>query len=522
MRASICAHVTIAALVLALPGACGGPGKGTRSTGAEASAASRFPALVFAPRKPTYALASARAADLVTAAREFISAVGLLADGDMADVDRSTSSEFGFNPFALDTLTAAGIDPSGSAVLFSTDFLPTFVLPVADEAKLDKFLDKLEPERGLQVRQHRGRDWFSYTFEKPMSVQWIRWDGYLAVRLNMDDKIESVAWLDDMFDEDTSLARSPVMRRAIDAVATQLDTAKLAGTIDVPGIFRAVLDKLPDDDAKKLSRCMDLLAPLSGAVALGAHLDWGAATGSVHIGLDKRAAKALREHVVQPPPGYYKLREEAGFYASLGVDMAWLEEQRAAVECPLWKEPLVGRGGTFRRLPKGLTGAFAAVIELLPSKGQGQVLGYLGFAEDSLAKAILSRIPQRRLLERKSTIAGQAVKVIALPLAPKLIYRLTDDSLLLSVGDDVMTRVLSHPDGVGPKPGLDLASLGIHPQRLAELESLLVTTARFLEVSEHFARNSYRRLKRYERGRVDVTLDGNTLVVRLDMRLARL
>ena len=115
------------------------------------------------------------------------------------------------------------------------------------------------------------------------------------------------------------------------------------------------------------------------------------------------------------------------------------------------------------------------------------------------------------------------MRVIALPLAPKLIYRRTDDSLLLTVGDDVMTQVLSPPEGAGAgQAGLDVLSLGIHPARLPELEDILIRVARYMRISEHFARKSYHRLRRYEHGRVDVTLEDNDLAIRLDMRLARL
>lgn len=523
MRRTICALFSNV-LILALVAACGGPSTGVRSAGGgDADVAARFPVLRFAPERPTYALASARTSDLISAFREFVAAVGLLADGDLAQIDRETLREFGFNPFSLKTLTQAGVDASGGALLFSNGFLPTLVLPIADAKKFDGFLDRRRPKRGLQVRQYQGRDWFSYTVDKPLSIQWIRWDGYLAIRLSMDKEVKSVAWLDDMFDESSSLARARSMKRALGAIDARVSDAKVAGLLDPVGILDSIVEHLPDDKAKKLSACTDLFAPLDGAIAIGAHLDWGSASGALKIGLTRRAASALRKHVATPPPGYRNIREQAGVYASLGLDPQWLEKQRAGVECPLWEEPLVGKKGTFKYLPSSLSAAFAAVLELRPKSGDMRAAGYLGFHDKALPEAILGLIPQRRFLERKSTIAEQPVRVIALPIAPKVIYQLGEKSLLMTIGDNVMTDVLSPPkDTPESEPGLDIMSLGIYPSRLPELQDILIYVARYMQISEHFARNSYRRLQRYDHGRVDVTLEGNDLVIRLGMRLARL
>lgn len=521
MRRSICVPV-FAALTVALSAACSGPTTGARAAGGDAAATTRFPALRFAPERPTYALASGRTADLVSATREVLAAIGLLADGDMGELDREATRDFGFNPFSLDTLTAAGVDASGSAVLFSSDFLPTLVLPVSDPDKLDAFLAKLRPKRGLQVRQYRDRDWFSYTIDKPLSVQWIRWDEYLAVRLNMDEKVESVAWLDDMFDSSQSLGRSPVMRKALTTIDGRVSDAKVAGIIDLAGIFRSIIDKIPDEEeAEKYANCVDIFAPLSGAIAVGAHLDWGSAEGVLKFGLKKSAAAAVRKHVMVPPPGYAKVRDQAALYASLGLDLAWLDEERAALECALWEEPLIGKKGTFKHLPTTMKAAFAAILDLRPSEGEARAVGFLGFRGTKLIDAVLGMIPQRRFLERKSTIADQPVRVVALPLLPKLIYQRKEDSLLMSIGDGVMTEVLQAPARADKKRGLDVLSLGIYPSRLPELEGILVRIARYMQISRNFATASARRLKRYEYGRVDVTLEGNDLVMRLAMGLAR-
>lgn len=510
-------------LALALTASCGGPATGVRSPGGDdAATLKRFPALRYAPERPTYALVSVRASDLVSAAREFLTAVGLLADGDMGELDRDSAKQLGFNPFAVDTLTAAGIDANGSAVIFSTGFLPTFVMPIADSDKLDAFLELRMPKRGVKVRQYKERDWHSYVIDAPLSVQWIRWDGYLAVRLSVEKKVESVAWLDELFDEDQSLAGSASMHEALRAIDERVSSAKVAGLIDVADIFRDVLEQLPDDEAKKMAGCVELFSPLSGAIAIGAHLDWGAASGVLKIGLTKSAARALREHITRPPPGYAGVRDKAGLYASIGVDPVWLDKRRKAVGCPLWDRPLVGKKGTFRWLPGSLSAAFAAVLDLRPSDAVIRAAGYIGFRDDALARALLGMIPQRRFLERKSTIADQPVRVIQLPLAPKVIYQRKDDSLLVTVGDAVMTEILDPPEDASSEAGLDVLSLAIYPSRLPELQDILVTAARYMQISEHFAVKSYRRLRRYDHGRVHVTLEGDELIIRLSMRLARM
>ena len=516
-----CATVLVVALT-----ACSGPsvGSGQASSQQVSLANTRFPALRFAPKEPTYAVASARTADMVTGVRELLNAIGLLADGDVAVIDRELTRKYGVNPLSVDSLTSIGIDAGKSAVVFSADIWPTAVVPVADEERLSAFLDKVRPRKGLQVRQFRGRDWYSHPLDDDVIVQWIRWEGHLAVRLTLDSEVTNVDWLADMFDDARTLAHSGTLQQVLQTVDASVESANVAGLFNPGDLLSRFAEIVPGDKGKALLGCARLLSPLSGAVAVGAHIDWGAARGSLSIGLQPDAAAALREHLLRPPPGYASVREQAGLYASMTVDPWWLDDHRAAIGCPLWKEPLVGANGTFRDLPTGFRGFVAALLDLQLSKRKARGVGYLGLREQSLARWLLDQIPQRRFLERKTEVAGQVVKVIAVPLLPRIMYRLDDTSLLMSVGSDVMTQTLSPPaEGAAADSGaLDVASFGIYPQRLNDLQGILLRVAQAMQISSHFAKASYRRLSRYEYGKVELTLQGDALVLSLAMRLAQL
>lgn len=504
---------------------CRGPGAGARGPAATAVSPveERFPALRWAPDDASYALTSARTADLVTGIRELASAFALLLTKDIRAVEGTLSATIGFNPLNLDVIVDAGIAVDRSAVVFSARAMPTIVLPVADETKLDQFLDARLDRPGVQVRRHNGRDWFSFAIDTPLSVQWLRWDGFLAIRFSLDVNVTDAAWIDDLFDSANRLGRSPTMARTFASLEARVEKPVLAGVLDLAQLFRGILELAPSSGAKdEIVACLRLFEPLSGAIAIGAHIDWRAASGALSVGLTAEAAQALRRHLVLPPPGYTQAKRDAAVYAGLGVSPAWLEQLRRGAGCALWDRPVTGKRGTLSRIPAGVTGMFMAILDLQMSKRSARGVGYLGLRDRSRADWLLNRIPQRNILERKKTIAGQSVRMITLPYLPEVAYQLQEQSLLLTVGDGLMEQVLSRAERVEQPStsSLEVASFGIYPSRLPELASILNVIADALSVSERTAALAARQLRRYDHGTVDLSLEGDTLVLRLAMKLA--
>lgn len=515
------------ALLACVLSACGGSNTPVRSP-AQAQALTRFPALRFAPPQPTYALVSTRTTELMSAARELMAAFGLLAGFDLAQVERMTRRELGFNPWSLDELADAGIAMEQSAVVFSAGFLPTFVLPVSDPAALERFLAERRPAKDLSVRRYRDHDWFSYRVYDDLAVQWIAWDDFLAVRFALGDDIESAAWLDGLFAGDTSPGPGELLLDAMARGASYLpepDDARVAGMLDMRGVVEAVLGIVPGDEGSRMGSCLRVLEPFAGAIGMAAAIDWTSASGNVSVELTPAAADALRQHLLPQPAGYRSLRADAHAYASFTVDLGWLDRERAALGCPLFDRPLRLPGGIGPETYGAFTGVYGVLLDAVVSEHVIRGVAGLGVRDPATAGRLLDEIPQRRLFERDATVAGTAVKVIALPALPKVVYRLDERGLLLALGDGVMERALDSSGGTSagaaPDTAVDVLSLGIRPARMRDLEAILVAVARALGYSSHFAHESYRRLTRYEHGSVDLALDGRTLVLQLSMGLAR-
>ncbi len=511
------------AFVLCL-GACSGAATGPKTADRrEPSAAEKvYPALRWVPADATYVMTGIRTADLLTAGRELIAALGLLGDFDVMDVDREFVSNLGVNPLSADALADAGIALDRGVALFSQEISPVVILPVADEAKLSGFLEQRQPDKGLAVRRYGEHEWFSWPAGARDAIHWVRWDGHIAIRLSIAADPGDTAWLDGIFGKSGRVGDHPNMKWTVAETRSRLPGAKppaLLGFMHVGAFVEALGQLASGGEAKALAACATIIEPIDELVGVGVRADWSSADGVVILRMKHDAATALAGHVSAPPPGFAAFRQKSNFYATWALDVHWLEVLRAGLGCPALDVPLVGRGGLPRNSPRG---GHVAVEQLSVSDlTAARAAMHLELADPLFAKSLLAMIPKRRWFEKSVKIAGHAAKTVKVPGVISIGYLLGDTAMTATMTAGLLEPVLAGPGPEPPDQGALVAALAIRPTRLVGLSQLLELSADFGPITRSMAERSYRRLSRYEHGAVHLVLDGDALILELGMRLAQ-
>jgi hypothetical protein len=241
------------------------------------------------------------------------------------------------------------------------------------------------------------------------------------------------------------------------------------------------------------------------------------------------AARALRKGVAgSPPQGFLAYRDAAALALGWSVELAVLEQARAALSCPgldqALRDPV--REATGFRGPRGWHVA-ATSIDLDDMSGAGAM--HLVLADRNLIAAQLESIPARSLFERTRRVAGLPVQVLSVPGLPSIMYRQAGDRFTLAVGDGVMAEVLGTEAGNPDQPagdearGPELAHLHIQPQRLPQLGQLLAIALSALAVpaARPTAAAIAERLSQYDQASLSARLDGNSVAISARIRMTR-
>ncbi len=436
---------------------CGGPssrslggGPGATANSAPLSPLERDrPALRWVPADASYVLAAASASDAARAFGELAAVASITDEG--AAVVAALRQLTGVDFTAPDELAAIGIAVEASAVVFATEQSPTAGFHLANRQALREFLDS----RAATVSS-LGSIELARVSAGPLEVSWAHTEQWVLVHVDVPG-VEP-AWATAVAAADSpGIAVTERFARAIAEVAPRQD--------ELPDVLGMI-------DLSRLGEpCAAAVATATrGPAGIAIDEQGGALTVSLVAPLAPEAALALADAAPPPPPaGILALRQQVPMDVSLGIDLAWLEQQRRASACAQTL-PALELGDTPRA-------AHIVIRSLAPRSLDGWLAAYVIARDPALISALLDEIPQRRLFERSDRIGEVAVRRLSVPLLPPVGYRLDGSTLLVGVGRGALDAALA--SGLAPARAgeLELAAVQLQPQAIGNLEELIAEAA---------------------------------------------
>jgi hypothetical protein len=289
--------------------ACGGAQSPSPTPAATAEIASRFPVLARVPAGCTFFLSVARLD------RGLVFLGNLLAP--VWPAGAPMRGVFGgMSPFSPGDMADVGFAVDRSAVIYTEGLLPTLILPIADEARLTRFIEGLFKDATVLVADVRG---VHLTTWKPgMGVE-LTWgvlhspDGpWLVAHVHVEAvQPFPMRWLDEILDATGGVAASEDAAWAVSRTGGETG-GQVGGKKDALGLLRypqlaVALDEIhleATPGAKRIALAMTLGE--RGAQAVG------------FVELEPVLVEKIGAASHDPPAAMIALRDAAGLY--LGVD----------------------------------------------------------------------------------------------------------------------------------------------------------------------------------------------------------
>jgi hypothetical protein len=482
-----------------------------------------YPAAVWVPAGASYAVLARSVAHAAFALRELVTPVWLAATSSTpAQIDAELRAWLGFSPLQPAELAAIGVDPAGGFAAYATELSPTLVVAVADRDRLRTFVDRRRPAVGATAREIGGIAMTAWQLGGGAALWLAELDGWLAVHVSEPDtELDPAAWVHALL-----AARAGANAARALGVADSIAVARqrlapgsampsLVGLARADAIAASVSERFP-----AAGRCASVLALATGEVVFGAELEPDAAVrvvGVVELGLPL-AAQLGGAVAPSPPAGYAAYRERAGVFAAYAVDAGLVARLARAAGCAA----LAPRFDPLALLADGdgVAAVHVAAEELSVRDLRARGALWLALRERRPVDRQLARVPS--LMKRRATVAGERLGSIeAMGMFPRVLYRLTDDQLLMGVGRGVMELMLT--TAPGPEPAARwLLGAGIRPSGVADLGALV---GGLFELAGGYAgaaaQGALRALARYEHAAAWLELEPRAIVLRLHMRLRR-
>lgn len=475
----------------------------------------RYPALRWVPANATYAAVAGATADVVTAGREVVNALGMMWGFDADEIDGELRRDLGASVLSSNDLSEMGIALDASAAVFSHQIHPTLLLPVADAAKIDAFIVDRRPSNA-SVTQRGGSTVMAWRPSDELEVHWARVDDYLAIHFTYPSDSPDLTWLDAMeaVPDGEGLAAHADFADA-EQVARRISPDKnpsIVGLVRIGGLASAFGGLLNARDAGCLER---MTSATEGRFLFGfdVHYDRSTGIGSLKLAPDFAGALAANT-AASAPPGFYTYRDSVGAYGSVGVDPQWIDQLQRVSGCWLTGDALVGPYGLPPNGPRGIN---VAIETLDVDSLDGRLAAHMALRDRWFVQQYLDQIPKRSWFEKTVNIGGQNVTRLAVPMFPKGYYQLTDSQVVGAVGDGIMEVVF----GGGNVPnGAELLALGVVPGRLPNLPDLIRSVAMVTPlVHPSVAQSLTARIERYEFAKLHLVLDGDEVVATASMKL---
>jgi len=389
----------------------------------------QYPALAWVPADASYVV-TGQVKDIALTLRELLQPISMLPVPGPAEIEGALYGLFGLNPLSDRDLAAAGIAIDQSVAVFSTGVWPTFAVPVEDGAALAAHLDKHWPRTGVRMREQAGVEIVSWDSAAGFVLSYARVGDWLLMRVAAPGSEASVgAWLD--------AARATFTHGGIPAHE------------DLVGTARRARERLA-------ARGADVVPGMLGLARVGKIIDSAAAAGEC-AGVISRTVDL----------GY---RATAGLYADLGIDLRWLDSVFVGAGCPA---PGSWLGDITRVLARfDARTVHLAIRQLSLDERKVQAAAHVGLrSRAGIERQVLDNIPGRSLLERKTTIGGQVVRVIDLGILPRIGYQLANDRGVVAIGSETIEQVYGGTSEAAK--GILLAAMGARPERMPDMASAL-------------------------------------------------
>lgn len=536
--------LVVAISLLSLGAGCPASGPGTQKAGVsgESRAIDRevpFRVLKLVPARTVGLVVARKLGSTAEALRGFVQPFAEL-DRHMSveKIGRSLRREIGVNLFDLGEVSDAGFDLNGDLAVFFAGRSLFFVLPVADEERLDKFIAEQTRSLTTYVRSYRGTVVTTWKMSYKERGALLRIGGYLVIRLTRtgrsqasSKKPKALPWLDEMLASHRSgrtIAGSPIFDWSTRVLPDRND---LLAFLDVRRANRS-LNRLFD---RSRTGCDGMERDLEQVrrIAAGVKLGQRDVQARFVVDLTSEAQKALRSHATTGPamPG--------GVWEMAPARFAWRLD-------PIYLAGVVERAGRRRcgvlleviREFRGLARAVRRKQEQFRRwSGSGLAAALLSARRPAPGSADIRAAviagcrgaPCRRFFEsafststsRRETIEGRPVfkvdHVLSGLTAPVRVC-LKDDLMRLAVGEGVMRPLLERGEGTVPRPPTSLFTLRVQPGRIADVRALLALLER-QPASMTAVSSSARRYRNQELDQLSAMLSRYALI-QLDGELA--
>jgi hypothetical protein len=471
------------------------------STGPREVDLGAYPALRWVPADVTYVGIAQTVEGTMPAVRDFVEALGILGEFDVAEVDRELTTYLGINPIDASDLREAGVDVAAGAVFYSQGFSPTFVFRLAEPVRMQERIDNQRAKNasgaiGNSVRD--GIDVYTSLADRDLHTHWAIDGNWMWVHFEIVDEHEAdLAWFDASRAAKGAIAKDPDLawaRGQAERVQAGAPLVALARPAKLASIFARIVNE-PDATA-----CMALVAAPRAAVTAGV----AGPVSEGHIVLDVGAAGAAGiSSMTKPVP--------AGWAVARGDAPAAIEWNLDGVAFARWFAPCDNDPEQIVEAT-GLRTVRAFLTDFSPDDLSGHGAVAADLAHRRMIDEQLNNFTGRSLFEKKRTFGPRDGVRLDPPMIPAVDYILTDREALAAVGDGVLEKVVGDGATVASPT---LALLDLQPPRLGDAAWDL-----FLKyvggVYRDAARETMiRRLKRWKRGTIALALDGEHLHLHL-------
>lgn len=490
---------------LALQPACGPKGGTTGGGGGKLPAAvSAYGALRWVPADVSYAVVGKRAADVSALLRELAELAGIfIPDVDARAVSAISTQEFGYDILSPESLAGIGIDPEQGAAFFSTGVSVTAVAAIGDPSKLEAFVERMRDAGvSLQSQISDGAEVLTVAMGRDVSISWTVVDGWILARVElMEERAPELGWLISARAAAGGLGAHADFAAALDAARVHAPSISVGDGPPVVGVLRPsrLLDAgkafiKQDGDPVAYEACFGPLRRAS-RVLVAAGVGSEGASGSAVAELDDPSG--LASMIVPAAAGWYGVRAGAPLQIDLGLDLhAAIGSLRG---CPMDADMLLAWG------VRTVHAAAHSFDDWMPIKAAA----FADLSSDRAIRAQLGRIPMLGRFSDKRKIGDVDVVDVSVPLVADATYHLSPTRMIVSMGGGVMEAIL----GAGTAPDDEIAHFELRPHEVPE-EAWQQMLEQVLGVDRESARaHVIKQLRRWERGLIDVRLDGGRVVL---------
>jgi len=459
--------------------ACGGHA-GAPSTPTPPAAAAAYPATRWVPASPTYLVAAQSMRDGQHALVSVLDDLGMATGFETHEVSEELQRVLGVDPLSPDAVANIGIDPGGSAALFSEDVTPTFVVHLAAPEAFSAFIDR-ERSHGLVTVSTLvdGIEINSATLDNEANVSWAVDKDWLWVHFG--PKTAGAEWF----------AHSH--KAASAAWATAWSWAeKLAGKAKVIGFARgkellaAIVTRAAEGKA-----CLDKLGAVD-KVGLAFDADGGKLDARVSFDVGANAA-AMQSHLLAPPPGW------AGVAQAAPLSVQWNLDLGAAFD---WLAPCEQAFGMTPLDTMGVRAGRALLLAFDPDAKEGTGAVALDL---SSGKLIAPYVAKASHFSSDRTFGPYKGHHVSIPFVGKFDYVFDDKLAIASMGDGLMDKIAGGTPAAPPP----VFALSLAPGGMPKATWVWLFQQADLPAPERLAD----RLAAWQEAHAQVTIEGTSLVL---------